>query len=447
MARNTKRGTKRSRDIGKTVTDRIKDSRGASLFAGKFKQFSPAEDTYKFIILPFEAKKDNAEVKKGDLYYRLKYLRHNNIGPEGNEKKYNCPSSFGLDCPICEDMAQLREDYSKNEVLIAKYQKKYRELYALALLEDVQKALKGRADWEEIIQVMEISWHGFGKLLETRIDNGEAEEELGKFANYGKGGRILKVVFSEYDFINTKPSKKKGKSNPPVQATIIDFLPRNFELDEEELLQHVPQLDELLVIPEYDALRRAYFELDNDNDEEDEEEEEEKKSRFPNKKVEEPESEEETKEEEEENDNDSPSDEFDDIDRSELKKYIKKNELNIKVFKTDEDNEIRDKIREALSEEEEEEPDEEESEEEDDDNEEEPPFEPDPPKKKSSRRGASVKTDKKEDKKSSKKSNKESKKGKCPDGHNPFGKFCGDYESCDDCNLFDECMEKRAEME
>ena len=88
---------------------------------------------------------------------------------------------------------------------------------------------------------------------------------------------------------------------------------------------------------------------DSDDDEEEEDEKPEKKSKKSSKK--EPESEDEDDEDEYEDDDDDEKedgDEFDDMDRDALKKYVKKNNLDIKIKKSMEDDELRDAIRKAL---------------------------------------------------------------------------------------------------
>ncbi len=115
-------------------------------------------------------------------------------------------------------------------------------------------------------------------------------------------------------------------------------------------------------------------------EEEDSEEEEEKPSKkSAKKKVEEEseDSEEEDSEEEETDDEDdseeeeTDSDEFDDMNRKELKHYIKENELEITVKKSMSDDDIRDLIREAVADSDDEEDSEEEETDSDDDSDEE----------------------------------------------------------------------------
>ena len=84
---------------------------------------------------------------------------------------------------------------------------------------------------------------------------------------------------------------------------------------------------------------------DNGDDEDEEDEKPSKKSKKSSQK--EPESEDE-EDDEEEDDEKEDGDEFDGMDREALKKYVKKNGLDIKIKKSMEDDELRDAIREAL---------------------------------------------------------------------------------------------------
>ena len=118
-------------------------------------------------------------------------------------------------------------------------------------------------------------------------------------------------------------------------------------------------------------------------EEEDADDEEEKKpaKKSAKKKVEEEDEdsededseEEETDDSEEEEEEATNGDEFDDMDRKELKRYIKENELEITVKKSMSDDDIRDLIREAVADSDDEDDSEEEETDEDSDDEEEQP--------------------------------------------------------------------------
>lgn len=92
---------------------------------------------------------------------------------------------------------------------------------------------------------------------------------------------------------------------------------------------------------------------DEDEDDEEEDEDEEEKSSKKSKKSKkqpEPEPEDDDEDDDEGDDEDEDEgDEFDDMDRDALKKYVKKNKLDVQIKKSMDDDEVRDAIREALN--------------------------------------------------------------------------------------------------
>ena len=159
-----------------------------------------------------------------------------------------------------------------------------------------------------------------------------------------------------------KALKINAKNEEEAREKLLEILVENgIEGMEEE------ETDTLLDIAE------SFVEDDNSGDDEEQTEEEEndelaeeveeeekpkKPAKKASKKVEEPEEEEDDDEEEEEDDteeaDEDEGDEFDDMDRTALKAYIKDNELDITVKKSMTDDDIREAIRAEVGEEEEE---------------------------------------------------------------------------------------------
>ena len=132
--------------------------------------------------------------------------------------------------------------------------------------------------------------------------------------------------------------------------------------------------------PKKKTVKKTSKKVEEEEDADDEEEKKPAKKSAKKKVEEEPEdSEDEDSEEEETDDEDdseeeeTDSDEFDDMDRKELKHYIKENELEITVKKSMSDDDIRDLIREAVADSDDEDDSEEEENDEDSDDEEEQP--------------------------------------------------------------------------
>lgn len=196
---------------------------------------------------------------------------------------------------------------------------------------------------------------------------------------------------------NKKPNKKAGENYYEVSFPKKQ-IPRSLSDEEIERFMSLKPLSEILASYDIKMFERALeglqnFDEDHDmglfeNDEwiekieevksqyQSEEEdkpvkktskkEEKTATKKPVKKVEEP--------EEEDSDDDSEdgsTDEFSDMDRKELKNYIKENELDITVYKNTLDEELREKIRELIKNSKSEEGDEEESESEEEEEEEE----------------------------------------------------------------------------
>ena len=132
--------------------------------------------------------------------------------------------------------------------------------------------------------------------------------------------------------------------------------------------------------PKKKTVKKTSKKVEEEEDADDEEEKKPAKKSAKKKVEEEPEDseeedseEEETDDSEEEEEEDTNGDEFDDMDRKELKHYIKENELEITVKKSMSDDDIRDLIREAVADSDDEDDSEEEETDEDSDDEEEQP--------------------------------------------------------------------------
>ena len=132
--------------------------------------------------------------------------------------------------------------------------------------------------------------------------------------------------------------------------------------------------------PKKKTVKKNSKKVEEEEDADDEEEKKPAKKSAKKKVEEEPEDSEEEDSEEEETDDEDDSeeeetngDEFDDMDRKELKHYIKENELEITVKKSMSDDDIRDLIREAVADSDDEDDSEEEETDEDSDDEEEQP--------------------------------------------------------------------------
>ena len=243
------------------------------------------------------------------------------------------------------------------------------------------------------IQLLEMSPYMFGFMLDEE-DIAQEEDFPNMFYGDDQNGLSIQARFNEEVFA--------GHKFP--EAVRIDFEERD-DLPDEMVEKEALDLDAHLRILTYDELNAKFFELDSDENEgnhgaSDEQEGEEQ-------------------EEEETEKETTSTDDLEEMDRAELKAYIKVEDLGIKVFKSHTDDDIRDNILAAMEQSEAEETDESEEEEA-----EEPP-------KKTRRKRPGKEAEQKDD--------------RCPHGF-IFGVDVDSKKArkkCDQCEEWDDCQDEK----
>lgn len=213
-------------------------------------------------IIPYTVKKGksvpggNPMADKGELYFERTFFIYRKIGPE--EKSYVAlGKTFGKPDPI----AEFRNTESKKDLTPddAKYVKsltpKERQIF---LVYDRKNPDKG-------LQIMENSFHLFGKLLDSRVQNSTEEEGWDLFYFLDEDGLSLRVTVEEVD----------GGGFTFNEATAIDFVPRKTPVPA-KIADHDIDLDSLLVEVPYDKMKAIFLGVaadDKDKEEEPEEDE------------------------------------------------------------------------------------------------------------------------------------------------------------------------------
>lgn len=252
--------------------------------------FKPKAGVMLIDILPFVAGKGNPEAEEGCLHWERTYESHRGIGANGDT--HVCPRvTLKEPCPVCEFRARkMREGDDTNEDLIRDLSPKKRQLFNVINLKDPDRG----------VQIWDMSYHLFGKILFARLRNSDEDDGWDNFFHL-EGGLTLKIGFVEKSF--------GGFTYLEVET--IDFKPRKQDYDD-EILEQVYCLDDLLVVTPYDELKKAFLEAKDspkgkgkasDDDEEDEVDEEEEEETTPpprGKKPAKPADDEEEEEEEEE---------------------------------------------------------------------------------------------------------------------------------------------------
>ena len=398
------------------------------------KRFTPKKGTYKLDVIPYtvSARRHPDGVAAGEQWCRRPFLIHYGIGVDN--KPQICPRTIGKPCPICEYYEREKKRPGADEEAIKEIRAKARELYNVIDLDNE----------DDGVQVFEMSYHLFGKLLEGEINEAD-DDEIAGFAEL-KGGKTLKVRFSEATM---------GK-NKFLEATRIDFLDRDDY--KKSILDDVVDLDSVFNVLPYEELEAVFLEdegvgmVTGDDDEEDEAPKSKKKSH---------------KADDDDDDDDAPKAKKkskpkpadDDDDEDEAPKPKKKSKPK---DDDDDDEEEKPKSRRTSKKAPAEDDDEEEAPKpksrravkktDDDDDEDEAPKpkskkkapvdddddEEEKPAPKSKKKSAPVDDDDEEEAPKAKKKSKGGD-GECPLSNGTFGKDFNKFDECDDCEVWSEC--------
>lgn len=238
------------------------------------KQFALKSDkAVRLDIIPYEVGEGNPFADKGELHYERTFWVHRGIGVDGTS--YVCLSkTCGEPCPICEFRAKLMKDPDADEDLIKDLSPKERQLFNVINTKEKNKG----------VQIWEISFHLFGKRLDTEIKNSDDDDNYENFAEL-EGGFTLKCGIDEKSF--------GGQSFYEVSS--IGFKPRNEDYDD-DILAEAACLDDLLIIKEYDELKEIFLQtIEEDDDDDKKSKKSSKKSKKASKKEDEDEDEDENR--------------------------------------------------------------------------------------------------------------------------------------------------------
>lgn len=208
--------------------------------------FKPEKDVYMLDVIGYVITdpKHPENIEPGFIWHSRRYFRHNNIGAE--ENSYVCLArTFGKRCPIC-DYAKL----GKNNGSLDK-----KQLDDLRAKERMLLCVIDRDDKEEKIQLWDVSYHHFGKLLDKELPDVE-EVEAAKFYE-PNSGYSLRVRFSKESF-NGRDFWKPDR---------IDFKTRKQDYPD-SILEEVPSLDDILIELSYNQLEEIFVMGDSKGDDE-----------------------------------------------------------------------------------------------------------------------------------------------------------------------------------
>ena len=218
--------------------------------------WKPKEGAVRFDIVPYVVGEGNPYADQpGEWYYERTYWTHRDVG--AGKETFVCPAKTAKKpCPICEYRAKLASDPDSDDKLVKSLKPKERQLFLIRL----------RTRGEELdptVRLYETSFHTFGSLLDKRRQDAEEDESHITDFDDHKEGAVLKASYVDED----------TGGFTYLNCYSIDFSPRSKGL-ESEVVEHGFCLDEIVCVPTYDELKRAFFEFEVAKDDESESEEE-----------------------------------------------------------------------------------------------------------------------------------------------------------------------------
>lgn len=263
----------------------------------------PKDGTHIVDVIPYTAGKHDPLVSKGDPTYTFECWVHTRVGT--NKVMLLCMAEmYGEPCPICEERQKLHKQGAREE-LWKKLFPKRRNLYNI-ICYDKDEEKKG-------IQIWDISYHYFEKqvlAISKKPSRSGGAEKLVNFADIENGKSVSFTV---------EPAKSK-EDFPSYLGHSFDE--RDYEIDD-TLLDSAVVLDEVIHRPSYDEVSKAYWS----------EEGGEKKSKGKD----------DSKEDSEELED--LLDELDDLDdMDDIKDFIEDNDLDVKVRRKDDEEDVKEKI-------------------------------------------------------------------------------------------------------
>jgi len=249
-------------------------------------------------VIPYKVGPGNPYAAPDTQYWERTFFIHRGVGV--NEQWVVCPAkTLKKPCPICEEVSRMDKDpNADDEMAKALAPSRRMVLHVRDLKKDPDK-----------VKIWHISHAYFGKAIDEALQ-AEYEDKENNKDNF----------CAESPGYYLKCQAETGWQGHGFSVERVDFVPRKEGLDQDILSQAVC-LDKLLVIHTYDELKRM---LHGTGPAEGSKKTKTGKDQTPA---------------EETADTDLAG-----MDRTELKQYIKENNLDVKVFKNMSDDDIRDAI-------------------------------------------------------------------------------------------------------
>jgi len=198
------------------------------------------EGIRKIDILPYQTKASTSYVESGELHYERTFWIHRSVG--ANNDAYVClAKTMNKPCPICEHRRGLMKDPDADENVIKEMAPKERQLWNVIDRDEPDKG----------VQLWDISYHLFGKLLDKEIRNSDEDDEFDTFFHL-EDGKVLKLGIGERSFA--------GRSFYEVETIGFKNRPEPYD---DDVLEKVHCLDDCLLVLEYDKLKAIFLQTES----------------------------------------------------------------------------------------------------------------------------------------------------------------------------------------
>ena len=175
-------------------------------------------------------------IKEGDVVYFLDIWVHRNIGV--NETTVVCPArNYGKDCPICEQVAELRKlGLEEDKETIKLLNPKRRTVYNMVCLDSSEEEAKG-------VQVWEVAHFFMQKHLAAR----SKKRKGGGYIHFADPEEGREVIF------------ERAKNGDNVEFTNHDFAEREGYTIDDDTLDSAHCIDDMITIYDYDTLKTMFL--------------------------------------------------------------------------------------------------------------------------------------------------------------------------------------------
>jgi hypothetical protein len=205
--------------------------------------YRPKDGTNHIDIIPYVVKSDKhpQKIKPGYTDYLLDVWVHRRVGP--SESQFLClKKMYGKACPICEELEELKKDPDVDESIINGMRPKRRCWYNVINLDLPER--------DQQIQIFEEAHYLF-------------EKEVLEKAGVKKDNFVVFWDIEDGKSISFRATQKKSAKGNYFEYRIDDFEDR--PKYKESIYKETFALDDLLVIPQYEDVKRSHNGIADDD--------------------------------------------------------------------------------------------------------------------------------------------------------------------------------------